>query len=92
MDERTNEPVAKSTPEMKRLLQDAGLFIKSRDDSFIKVSIPEDCIAFQIGEAAQIASNGKLVATPHLVRGVCQEHLARNTFAVFMQVRRILNH
>jgi isopenicillin N synthase-like dioxygenase len=41
-------------------------------------------LAFQIGEAAQIASRGLLVATPHLVRGAAYPNMARNTFAVFM--------
>jgi isopenicillin N synthase-like dioxygenase len=42
-------------------------------------------LAFQIGEASQIASGGFLVATPHLVRGSSYPNLSRNTFAVFMQ-------
>ena len=53
---------------------------------FQKVKIPEDCLAFQIGEAAQVASEGLLVATPHLVKGASFPNVARNTFAVFMQV------
>ncbi|KAI9100491.1 hypothetical protein DFS34DRAFT_487814 [Phlyctochytrium arcticum] len=65
-----------------------GLYIKTRSGEFTHVAIPADCLAFQIGEAAQVASRGVLVATPHLVRGadpVPGLVLTRNTFAVFMQ-------
>lgn len=34
----------------------------------VVVHIPDDCIAVQIGEAAQILSGGRLAATPHCVR------------------------
>jgi isopenicillin N synthase-like dioxygenase len=49
------------------------------------VHIPPDHLAFQIGEAAQVASKGALVATPHLVKGASLPNIARNTFAVFLQ-------
>ncbi|KAJ3213851.1 hypothetical protein HK099_007166 [Clydaea vesicula] len=75
----------KSSPEMKDILKTAGLYIKDRDDHYIKVNIPADCLAFQIGEAAQVASNGLFISTPHLVKGASAPFLARNTFAVFMQ-------
>lgn len=45
------------------------------------------CLAFQIGETAQIVSGGIVEATPHaVVRGEeeIREGLNRNTFAVFM--------
>ena len=42
-------------------------------------------MAFQIGEAAQIASHNIFRATPHFVRGAAHPNLVRNTFAVFMQ-------
>jgi isopenicillin N synthase-like dioxygenase len=71
--------------EIKRILSNAGLYIKDRHDNFTQVQIPPDCLAFQIGESAQIASEGLLVATPHLVRGASYADMARNTFAVFMQ-------
>lgn len=48
-------------------LKDAGLYIKDKQGKMIKVVIPPDCLAFQLGEAAQVASRGKLMATPHLV-------------------------
>lgn len=67
-------------------LSSSGLYIKSRGDSLIQAIIPPDCLAFQLGEAAQIASRGLLVATPHLVRAAKEKDVGRNTFAVFMQV------
>ncbi|KAJ3164832.1 hypothetical protein HDU88_005044 [Geranomyces variabilis] len=71
-------------------LQQSGLYIRNRNRDFVKVNIPKDCLAFQIGEAAQVASKGLLVATPHLVKGAGIPAgsglvIARNTFAVFMQ-------
>lgn len=47
-----------------------GLYIKSRSGQVVRVSIPVDCIAFQIGETQQIHSGGSLQATPHCVH-VC---------------------
>ncbi|KAJ3006430.1 hypothetical protein HKX48_000122 [Thoreauomyces humboldtii] len=75
---------------MAQNLAQSGLYIKTRAGEFVKVNIPKDCLAFQIGEAAQVASRGLLVATPHLVKGAGIPAgsglvVARNTFAVFMQ-------
>jgi len=53
-----------------------------------KVPIPADCLAFQIGETAQIHSGGLMQATPHCVRGAqgkAAEGISRETFAVFME-------
>jgi isopenicillin N synthase-like dioxygenase len=77
--------IEKSDPKVQEALKDAGLYIKNRFDQFTQAKIPADCLAFQIGESAQIASRGSLVATPHLVRGAAYPNMARNTFAVFMQ-------
>lgn len=67
----------------------AGLFVKARHGTIEKVSIPADCLAFQIGEAAQILSGGMLKATPHHVRGhkakAGEPALTRETFALFME-------
>ncbi|KAJ3126509.1 hypothetical protein HK100_010212 [Physocladia obscura] len=52
---------------------------------FVRVAIPEDCVAIQIGEAATYASNGLLRATPHLVKGSSRSNVARSTFACFLQ-------
>jgi isopenicillin N synthase-like dioxygenase len=46
-----------------------GLYVRNRKSELIKVTIPADCIAFQIGETAQIHSGGILQATPHAVKG-----------------------
>ncbi|XP_004348108.2 hypothetical protein CAOG_04283 [Capsaspora owczarzaki ATCC 30864] len=67
---------------------DAGLYIRSRSGKVVRVSIPADMLAFQMGESTQIRSGGKLRATPHCVRGAMGEKavgISRNTFAVFMQ-------
>lgn len=40
-------PVPNPCPE-------AGLYVRTRDGNEVKVSIPEDCLAFQIGECAQV--------------------------------------
>ncbi|RKO89664.1 hypothetical protein BDK51DRAFT_29953, partial [Blyttiomyces helicus] len=77
--------VSRADPAIASALSTAGLYVKGRDGRFIQISIPADCVAFQLGEAAQIASRGRLVATPHLVRGAAVPGVARNTFAVFMQ-------
>ena len=64
--------------------KDGGLHIKDRNNNFVKVDIPEDCIAFQIGEILQILSGNKLIATPHCVKSTSMENVSRNTLAVFM--------
>ncbi|KAI9184335.1 hypothetical protein H9P43_003388 [Blastocladiella emersonii ATCC 22665] len=64
---------------------DAGLFIRTRGGETVRVGIPKDCLAFQIGESLQLSTQGKLRATEHCVFGGAQTHLARNTLAVFMQ-------
>ena len=54
----------------------------------MKVTIPHDCLAFQTGEALEIATGGKLRATPHCVRvGSSPQSggISRETFVLFMQ-------
>ncbi|EJD04267.1 Clavaminate synthase-like protein [Fomitiporia mediterranea MF3/22] len=70
----------------------SGLYIRSRGGTLTKVSIPTDCLAFQTGEALELATGGKLRATPHCVRvGSCKgeedakRQVSRETFALFMQ-------
>ncbi|KAK7468550.1 hypothetical protein VKT23_003055 [Stygiomarasmius scandens] len=66
----------------------SGLYIRTRGGELTKVSIPIDCLAFQTGEALEIATGGKLCATPHCVRvGGSQNatNVSRETFALFMQ-------
>ena len=66
----------------------SGLYIRRWGGDVVKVSIPEDSIAFQVGEAMQIQSGGVLRATPHTVRAPKMNpncSISRNTFAVFIQ-------
>lgn len=63
----------------------AGLYIRNRSSELVKIEIPADHVAFQIGETAQIHSGGVLQATPHAVRGSSMEGVSRETFAVFME-------
>jgi isopenicillin N synthase-like dioxygenase len=70
---------------LEHSLKCAGLYIKDREGKMVKVEIPADCLAFQLGEAAQVASRGNLLATPHLVRSANLPNVSRNTFAVFLQ-------
>ncbi|KAF5375117.1 hypothetical protein D9758_000027 [Tetrapyrgos nigripes] len=66
----------------------SGLYIRTRGGELTKVSIPVDCLAFQTGEALEVATGGKLCATPHCVRvGASRQatDISRETFALFMQ-------
>eukprot|EP01090_Pellita_catalonica_P015373 TRINITY_DN415_c0_g1_i5.p1 TRINITY_DN415_c0_g1~~TRINITY_DN415_c0_g1_i5.p1 ORF type:complete len:269 (+),score=54.58 TRINITY_DN415_c0_g1_i5:52-858(+) len=68
--------------------KDAGLWVKSRDGKEFKVRVQGDCLAFQIGESAQINSGGIIMATPHAVQAIKypeSKGVSRETFAVFMQ-------
>lgn len=54
----------------------------------VKATYPANCLAFQTGEALQIATGGKLMATPHYVRVAAtkaESPVSRETFALFMQ-------
>lgn len=64
----------------------AGLYCKSRNGELVHAKIPENAIAFQVGETMQIHTGGWLQATPHAVRG-CKGggSVSRETFAVFME-------
>lgn len=71
----------------------AGLYILSRTGKTVQIKIPQDCIAFQTGEALQKITRGKFRAVPHFVKGVRAgidggnpgARIARNTLAVFTQ-------
>jgi len=66
----------------------SGLYIKTRGGKLVKAAYPSNCLAFQTGEALQIATGGKLMATPHYVRvdaGRSPRPVSRETFALFMQ-------
>jgi len=52
------------------------------------VAIPPGALAFQTGEALELATDGQLRATPHCVRvgrGNSSGVISRETFALFMQ-------
>lgn len=88
MDEESGvgQPMKQDDPRFfEHSLKDAGLYIKDRRGKMVKVNIPADCLAFQLGEAAQVASRGNLMATPHLVKSASLPNVSRNTFAVFLQ-------
>jgi isopenicillin N synthase-like dioxygenase len=67
----------------------SGLYIKNRGGLVMKVEIPRDCLAFQTGEALEIATSKHLRATPHCVRSTTKsngiQRIARNTLALFIQ-------
>lgn len=63
----------------------AGLYIKSRQGAVVRVTMPGDCMAFQIGETAMIHSGGVLQATPHSVQAAEAEGVSRSTLAIFME-------
>lgn len=48
---------------------EAGLYVMDRSGESVRVTIPKDCMAVQIGECLQILTGGVAVATPHCVRG-----------------------
>lgn len=68
---------------------DGGLYVRSRDRAVEKVTLPADCIGYQIGEASQIMSAGLLVATPHQVRShkaaAGGAPISREAFALFIE-------
>ena len=39
------------------------------DVEAVRVKIPADCMAIQVGECTQVVTGGEFVATPHCVRG-----------------------
>ncbi|PFH54757.1 hypothetical protein AMATHDRAFT_185582 [Amanita thiersii Skay4041] len=78
-----SEPVVVPPPSVS-----SGLYIQTRGGELKKVSIPQDCLAFQTGEALALATGGRLQATPHCVRvgsGDPKRIVSRETFALFMQ-------
>ncbi|PPQ67417.1 hypothetical protein CVT25_005996 [Psilocybe cyanescens] len=66
----------------------SGLYIRTRGGQLVKVSIPEGCLGFQTGEALEIATDGRLLATPHCVNVGSfsgSDEISRESFALFMQ-------
>lgn len=70
----------------------SGLYVRTRGGKLLKVSIPSNCLAFQTGEALEIATNGQLRATPHCVQaGIGHGPISRASFALFMQPNTDVN-
>lgn len=61
-----------------------GLYIKAYNGDTVKVDIPEDCFAVQLGEMLQFFSGGLLRATPHCVRACPSLDTTREQCALFM--------
>ncbi|KAF8922216.1 Clavaminate synthase-like protein [Mucidula mucida] len=95
---REGDPHGASPTEVPCPSSTSGLYIRTRGGELTKVSIPQDCLAFQTGEALELATGGKLRATPHCVRvgGSSQDisKISRETFALFMQpdTEQLLSH
>jgi isopenicillin N synthase-like dioxygenase len=62
----------------------SSLLIRDRNNIMQKINLPDDCIAFQVGEALQIISGGLLKATPHAVLANPDPGLSRTTMALFL--------
>jgi len=63
----------------------AGLYVVDRQDRLLRVTIPSDCLAIQMGECTQIVTGGTVTATPHCVRGVSNNpSVARISLACFV--------
>ena len=59
--DRQHNPVA--SPDSR-----AGLYVVDSAGEAVKIHLPEDSIGFQLGQAAQIMSDGLFRATPHYVK------------------------
>lgn len=71
-----------------RLDPSAGLYVESRSGQVLRVTLPDDCAAVQLGECTQIVTGGIVRATPHCVRGsAAVPDLARVSLACFVDVR-----
>lgn len=63
----------------------AGLYIQARSGEIVRVTIPSNQCAFQIGETSQIQSGGLLQATPHAVVKPSRPGITRESFALFLE-------
>lgn len=74
--DENNQPIPKPS--------NTGLCIKDRNNNLVKINIPKDCVAYQIGEIIQILTGSSLIATPHCVKSTSRKNITRNTLAIFM--------
>ena len=65
VDDKTGKPLPQSEVDPQ-----AGLYVTDQSGASIRVVVPQDCMAIQIGECVQILTGGLVRATPHCVRGV----------------------
>ena len=63
----------------------AGLYVQTRQGKIVKVVLDRDALAFQVGEALQALTGGRLQATPHCVLSCTERGITRCTCALFMQ-------
>ena len=63
----------------------AGLYVQTRHGKVVKVVLDRDALAFQVGEALQALTCGRLQATPHCVVASTDQCVTRCTCALFMQ-------
>lgn len=73
------------TEEIECSDRDSGLFVQTRRGNLVKVLLEKDALAFQVGEALEVLTGGKLQATPHCVVASREKNVTRCTFALFMQ-------
>jgi isopenicillin N synthase-like dioxygenase len=66
------------------LADTSGLYCATRSGEKVKVVAPKHGCIFQLGEAAQLLSGGRLVAVPHMVQG-SDLAVSREQFALFME-------
>lgn len=63
----------------------AGLYVETRSGATVRVELPSDCCAVQMGECTQLMTGGVVDATPHSVRGpTCSTNTARISLACFV--------
>lgn len=62
-----------------------GLWIKRvADNRLMKVKVPQGAMVVQLGQALEILTGGKLMATPHIVRPPLAAGIVRSSYAHFM--------
>jgi isopenicillin N synthase-like dioxygenase len=76
-------------PEYAMEHPSAGLYVYNLQGQLQHVTIPSDCCAVQMGEAAQILLGGRVAATPHCVRPTdsVADSVARISLACFVDSR-----
>ena len=65
-----------------------GVYAQNRFTDMLRIGIPPNMIAFQLGESTQIHTGGYLEATPHCViksEEIVGKKVGRNTFALFLE-------